>query len=294
VIDDAGLVRPFRRRVRHPFCGTLTVISAQAAEALALDPRALPDLQCAGCRREFPAGDYRWISDDGTEAEPVGFMPPPDPQPEPEARMTGTESPSWCGHGHGCHAHIFTELAQIRALLATVISNERTIMTEQSQLDATATSIETDVTAISAGVTAVQSEIAALQAANPALDFTGVNAALADLSRFPRPRRPLTAAPPRAPDPLMAEPWKCPECGSWLAPTVSEHRCDGDQGSAGATVTPILPTGGGSAGTAPITWTGTTVYGGTSQLGMQMYAAFRRGLTDEQRARLDPRLRVTG
>jgi hypothetical protein len=180
VNDDAGLVRPYRRRVRHGDCGGLTVISAPAAEALALDPRALPAVECSRCRREFPAGDFAWVGDDGNNAEPVGWMPPP--EPDPEAHVADTESPSWCGHGHGCHAHIFTELAQIRALLATIIRNERTIMTEQSQLDATATSIETDVAAIGAGVTAVQSEIAALQAANPALDFTGVNAALSDLS----------------------------------------------------------------------------------------------------------------
>lgn len=84
--DDAGMVRPFRRRVRHAACGTLTVISAQAAEALALDPRALPDLHCTSCQHQFPAADFWWIGDDGNEAEPVGWMPPPEPEAEDDVQ----------------------------------------------------------------------------------------------------------------------------------------------------------------------------------------------------------------
>lgn len=82
MIDDAGMVRPFRRRVRHAACDSLTVISAPAAEALALDPRSLPELECNRCRQTFPAGDFWWIGDDGNEAEPVGWMPPPEPGAE--------------------------------------------------------------------------------------------------------------------------------------------------------------------------------------------------------------------
>jgi hypothetical protein len=47
----------------------------------------------------------------------------------------------------------------------------------------------------------------------------------------------------------MSEPWKCPECGTWLAPRVPEHRCD-PPGTAGV-VTQILPPGpAGSTGTS--------------------------------------------
>lgn len=42
-------------------------------------------------------------------------------------------------------------------------------------------------------------------------------------------------------------PWQCPQCFSWMAPAVSEHRCD--QGSAGSParlipVAPLPPSGG--------------------------------------------------
>lgn len=80
--DDAGMVRPFRRRVRHPACGTLTVISGPAAEALALDPRSLSAIRCTSCQQQFPAGDFAWIGDDGNDAEPVGWMPPAEPEAE--------------------------------------------------------------------------------------------------------------------------------------------------------------------------------------------------------------------
>lgn len=108
----------------------------------------------------------------------------------------------------------------------------------------------------------------------------------------------------------MAEPWECPACSVWLAPSVSMHRCDGDQGSAGATVTPIVPTGGGSgAGTATVTWTGDTIIASNSGweaaahstgtlalLDRMLENAMprrtgRRSLTKEQRAMIDPRIR---
>jgi len=51
----------------------------------------------------------------------------------------------------------------------------------------------------------------------------------------------------------MAEPWQCPACKTWLAPHVSEHRCD-PEGGVGAvpvapapvtpTTTSVRPTGG--------------------------------------------------
>jgi hypothetical protein len=51
--------------------------------------------------------------------------------------------------------------------------------------------INSDVTAIEAAVTALGTEIAALKAANPALDLTGLSAAVSSLTAL--------AAPPAAP-----------------------------------------------------------------------------------------------
>ena len=43
----------------------------------------------------------------------------------------------------------------------------------------------------------------------------------------------------------MAEPWQCPACKTWLAPYVSEHRCDPDAGvHAMRVVSPKAPGGG--------------------------------------------------
>ena len=44
----------------------------------------------------------------------------------------------------------------------------------------------------------------------------------------------------------MAEPWKCPECGTWNAPDVKEHRCD-----PGGGVPAKVATGGGGGSSHP-------------------------------------------
>ena len=57
-------------------------------------------------------------------------------------------------------------------------------------------------------------------------------------------------------------PWKCPACGTWLAPHVSEHRCDPP--AAAVRVTSIDPPGSGgsfSAATLPGTVTTVNVHG---------------------------------
>lgn len=41
-------------------------------------------------------------------------------------------------------------------------------------------------------------------------------------------------------------PWQCPSCDTWLAPHISEHRCDPPSGAVPAVVTPITPSGGTS------------------------------------------------
>ena len=43
-------------------------------------------------------------------------------------------------------------------------------------------------------------------------------------------------------------PWQCPSCSTWLAPHVTEHRCDPPQG--GVTAIPSAPGPAGSTGTS--------------------------------------------
>ena len=67
----------------------------------------------------------------------------------------------------------------------------------------------------------------------------------------------------------MAEPWQCPACKTWLAPHVSEHRCDPEGGVGTKPVSPVpsspstavytWPTGGGVITTGPTGWTATNL-----------------------------------
>jgi hypothetical protein len=36
----------------------------------------------------------------------------------------------------------------------------------------------------------------------------------------------------------MTEPWQCPSCETWMAPGITEHRCEGDGGVPAITSTP--------------------------------------------------------
>jgi hypothetical protein len=55
------------------------------------------------------------------------------------------------------------------------------LMTQQDDLNAAAQEIEADVAKQNTALAAIKAEIAALQAANPALDLSGLTAAVADL-----------------------------------------------------------------------------------------------------------------
>jgi len=55
------------------------------------------------------------------------------------------------------------------------------LMTQQDDLNAAAQEIEADVAKQNTALAAIKAEIAALQGANPALDFTALNAAVGDL-----------------------------------------------------------------------------------------------------------------
>ena len=73
---------------------------------------------------------------------------------------------------------------QILNLLTQVNQKVDKLMSEQADINA-------DVTAIQAAVTALAAEIASLKASNPALDLTGLDAAVASLTAL--------AAPPATP-----------------------------------------------------------------------------------------------
>lgn len=46
----------------------------------------------------------------------------------------------------------------------------------------------------------------------------------------------------------MTEPWQCPSCKTWMAPGITEHRCEGDGGVPAVPV--IGPTFGPSTTTS--------------------------------------------
>jgi hypothetical protein len=58
----------------------------------------------------------------------------------------------------------------------------------------------------------------------------------------------------------MAEPWQCPACKTWLAPHVSEHRCDPEDGVGAKPVVPApaSPAPGALTWTTQPGWTITT------------------------------------
>jgi len=91
----------------------------------------------------------------------------------------------------------------------------------------------------------------------------------------------------------MAEPWQCPACKTWLAPHVSEHRCDPEGGVGAKPLSPVpsspsaavhtWPTGG-TITTGPTGWTATNMtvqYSGTPTTERQRLIYQRRnpGLT---------------
>jgi hypothetical protein len=73
------------------------------------------------------------------------------------------------------------DLAVIKARLGIVIENEETIMDEQQHVDAEVEAIGVVVTDLAAAATNIEAEIAALKTGNPAVDFSGLDAAVASL-----------------------------------------------------------------------------------------------------------------
>jgi hypothetical protein len=75
-------------------------------------------------------------------------------------------------------------------------------------------------------------------------------------------------------------PWRCPSCLTWLAPHVSEHRCDPPE--SGVTVTPFAPGPAGSTGTsismASLPGTITVNVSGSAVSEADLIDAIRKGL----------------
>ena len=87
------------------------------------------------------------------------------------------------------------------AAAQAAITQEITTMsgTVQSQLDAITAQLGTIDTTLETAVTAIEAEIASLQAANPTVDFTGVNAAVAKLQTDVSAAAAIPPAAPPAP-----------------------------------------------------------------------------------------------
>jgi hypothetical protein len=73
------------------------------------------------------------------------------------------------------------DLADIKAALGIVIENEEHIMGDQEHLDADVAAVEAVVTDLAAATANIQAELDALKAGNPAVDFSGLDAAVASL-----------------------------------------------------------------------------------------------------------------
>jgi predicted negative regulator of RcsB-dependent stress response len=70
---------------------------------------------------------------------------------------------------------------KIIAALAALTTKVDKLMSDQSHLDAQVAAINAGVAALTTAATNIAAEIAALKAANPAVDFTGLDAAVASL-----------------------------------------------------------------------------------------------------------------
>jgi hypothetical protein len=56
----------------------------------------------------------------------------------------------------------------------------------------------------------------------------------------------------------MAEPWQCPACKTWIAPHVSEHRCDPEGGVPAVPAPPAPLSPVTTASNVTLSFTGTT------------------------------------
>jgi len=65
---EQGFKRPMRTRVRHTFCGFVSMMRLTDAVSMALDPASKTDCYCLLCGRRLPVNQFTWHGD----GEPVG------------------------------------------------------------------------------------------------------------------------------------------------------------------------------------------------------------------------------
>jgi hypothetical protein len=82
----------------------------------------------------------------------------------------------------GTVKEIIRRLARIERALGIVIEKEDQIMTDQEHLDADVAAVEAVVTDLATATVNIQAELDALKTAHPAVDFTGLDAAVASLA----------------------------------------------------------------------------------------------------------------
>lgn len=100
--------------------------------------------------------------------------------------------------------HIVCQLDDIKSELFVIRYAEREIMSDQETADADAAAIEADVASEKTSLQAIRDEIAALQNQNPAVDFTALNAAVADATGEAADEASVAPAPTPAPEPTPA------------------------------------------------------------------------------------------
>jgi hypothetical protein len=76
---------------------------------------------------------------------------------------------------------IIRSLRRIETALGIILERENVIMDQQDQLDADVAAVQAVVTDLAAATANIQAEIDALKAANPGLDLSGLDAAVAAL-----------------------------------------------------------------------------------------------------------------
>lgn len=80
-----------------------------------------------------------------------------------------------------CELRTHLLLEDVQHQLHTIKEQLQHMSDQQTQLDAAVTEINVDVQALTTGIANIQAELAAAQAANPGVDFTGLNAAVQSL-----------------------------------------------------------------------------------------------------------------
>ena len=65
---EQGFKRPYRARVKHNFCGSVSMMRITDSVKMAADPASLKDAYCLLCGRRLPVAQFSWFPGD----DPVG------------------------------------------------------------------------------------------------------------------------------------------------------------------------------------------------------------------------------